>query len=251
MPDSLEVPRPQGLGPPDLAERLRALRGDARVGAAVLACVAIAAGVAWFRAGVAPSAGAPAGSSAPTGARPASASATGADPTMAAGETTTSTPVAPIVVDVVGAVRRAGVVSLPATARVIDAIRAAGGATPPADLSQLNLAAKLADGARVAVPRVGEQPPAVDPGAVSGAASGGGPPASGAIGPAGGSAAPVDVNTATVDQLEALPGIGPTLAAAIVQERDRNGPFRSVDDLSRVPGIGDGRLAQLRDLVSV
>ena len=69
--------------------------------------------------------------------------------------------------------------------------------------------------------------------------------------PADGTAAPIDVNTATVDQLEALPGIGPTLAAAIVQERERNGPFRSVDDLNRVPGIGDGRLAQLRDLVTV
>ncbi len=255
MPDSLDVPRPQGAGPSDLADRLRALRGDARLGAAVLACVAIAAGVAWFRAGVAPSAGAPgrapAGSSARAGSRPASGSAASGEATTVAGDTTTPTSGAPIVIDVVGAVRDAGVVSLPAAARVIDAIRAAGGATASADLSRLNLAAKLADGARVAVPRLGEEPPAIDPGAVSGVASGGDPSAGGAIGPAGGSAATVDVNTATVDQLEALPGIGPTLAAAIVQERDRNGPFRSVDDLSRVPGIGDGRLAQLRDLVSV
>ena len=77
------------------------------------------------------------------------------------------------------------------------------------------------------------------------------PAAGRAAPPRGGTAAPIDVNTATVEQLEALPGIGPTLAAAIVQERERNGPFRSVDDLTRVPGIGDGRLAQLRDLVTV
>jgi competence protein ComEA len=74
--------------------------------------------------------------------------------------------------------------------------------------------------------------------------------ASGAGAPAS-AGAPIDVNTATVEQLETLPGIGPTLAGAIVQERERNGPFRSVDDLNRVPGIGDGRLAQLRELVTV
>jgi competence protein ComEA len=167
----------------------------------------------------------PAAASASGGSRSASPSV--GEPSTAAAAATTSTTSAAIVVDVVGAVRAAGVVSLPAGARVIDAIRAAGGATAGADLSRLNLAAKLSDGARVAVPRVGENPPA------------------------GGSAAPVDVNTATVDQLEALPGIGPTLAGAIVQERERNGPFHSVADLTRVPGIGDGRLAQLRDLVSV
>ena len=70
-------------------------------------------------------------------------------------------------------------------------------------------------------------------------------------GTSGGVAAIINVNTATVVELEDLPGIGPTLAAAIVQERERNGPFRTVDDLNRVPGIGDGRLSQLRDLVTV
>jgi competence protein ComEA len=88
----------------------------------------------------------------------------------------------------------------------------------------------------------------VDPEAVIGAANGSADPAVGApLGPD----APINVNTATVEQLEALPGIGPTLAGAIVQERDRNGPFRNVDDLTRVPGIGDGRLSQLRDLVTL
>jgi len=252
MADPLDVPRPHGAGPPHFADRVRALRSDARVGAAVLACVAIAAGVAWFRAGVAPSASAsaahvPVTPRAPVGARSSSSS----EPPTSTGVGSTSTTTGAIVVDVVGAVREPGVVSLPASARVIDAIRAAGGATAGADLSRLNLAAKLSDGARVAVPELGAPAPPIDPAAVSAAASGGDPSSSSLGDPTGGSAAVVDVNTATADQLEVLPGIGPTLAGAIVQERERNGPFRSIDDLTRVPGIGDGRLSQLRDRVSI
>jgi competence protein ComEA len=251
MSDPLDVPRPLGPGPSDFADRVRALRSDARVGAAVLACVAVAAGVAWFRAGIAPSASATAPTNAPAGTRSASGTAPSPTAPLAAPTTTTTAPAA-IVVDVVGAVRAPGVVSLSANARVLDAIRAAGGATAGADLSRLNLASKLSDGARIAVPRVGAAPPAVDPTAVSGGLGAPVDPAAGGLAPAaGGTAAPIDVNSATVDQLEALPGIGPTLAAAIVQERERNGPFRSVDELTRVPGIGDGRLAQLRDLVTV
>jgi len=241
-----DVPRPGAEGPSDLADRVRAWRGDARVGAVVLACVAVAAGVAWFRAGIAPSAPSAAASS--TSSR--SSFPTTSYPRAFASTlpATTSTGVRAIVIDVVGAVRSPGVVSLSADARVIDAIRAAGGATATADLARLNLAAKLDDGARVAVPQFGQPPPAVDPGAVSGNPGGTTDPAGGAPASAG---TPIDVNTATVAQLETLPGIGPTLAGAIVQERARNGPFRSVDDLNRVPGIGDGRLAQLRDLVTV
>lgn len=234
-----DVPRPDANGPSELADRMRALRGDARLGAVVLACVALAAGVAWFRAGIAPS---KPGSSA--------ASAAASSTSFAEPSTTlppaTSTTMGAIVVDVVGAVRAPGVVSLSAGARVIDAIRAAGGATPSAELARLNLAAKLGDGARVAVPRFGAPPPALDPEAVTGAASGAADPEAPIS-----ADAPINVNTATVEQLEALPGIGPTLGAAIVQERDRNGPFRTIDDLTRVPGIGDGRLSQLRDLVTV
>jgi competence protein ComEA len=241
MSEPLDVPRPVAAGPSDFSERVRALRGDARVGAAVLACVAIAAGVAWFRAGIAPSAPKPSASS--------SASTTfDAVPTTTEPAVTTSTGAAAIVVDVVGAVRAPGVVSLSADARIIDAIRAAGGATARADLARLNLAAKLDDGTRIAVPVVGQPAPAEDPTAVSGAADAA---AGGDASTPSGGDGPIDVNTATADRLEALPGIGPTLAAAIVQERERNGPFRSVDDLNRVPGIGPGRLAQLHDLVSV
>ncbi len=243
MLDPPDVPRPGADGPSELADRVRALRSDARVGAVVLACVALAAGVAWFRAGIAPSAPPPAATSG------SSNSTSTFVATVTIPRTTTSL-VAPtgIVIDVVGAVRSPGVVSLSGDARVIDAIRAAGGAGANADLTRLNLAAKLNDGARVAVPRVGEPPPALDPNAVSGSPSGS-PDAS--TGDSGAGAGPIDVNTATLDQLETLPGIGPTLAGAIVQERERNGPFHTVDDLNRVPGIGDGRLSQLRDLVTV
>jgi competence protein ComEA len=233
------VPRPLAGGS-ELADRLRSLRGDARVGAALLACVAIAAGVAWFRAGIAPSEPA-------SGADASSAVGSSAAPSTTAA-VTTSTAVVEIVVDVVGAVRVPGVVTLPADARVIDAIRAVGGAAAGADLVRLNLAAKLADGARIAVPLLGQPPPAVDPSAVTGGAD----PAGGAAG-AGGTTdgGPINVNTASAEELEVLPGIGPTLSAAIVDDRGRNGPFTSVDDLNRVPGIGDGRLAPIRDLVTV
>jgi competence protein ComEA len=140
-------------------------------------------------------------------------------------------------VHVVGAVRAPGVVDLGPDARVVDAIGAAGGATDDADLQRLNLAALVTDGQRIAVPRVGEPDPAPALGDATA-------PADGA--PTG----PVDLNTASAAQLETLPGIGPTLAAAIVAERGK-APFTSVDDLGRVRGIGDARLEQLRDLVTV
>ena len=243
MPDPPDVPRPGLGGSSEFTDRLRALRSDARVGAALLVCVAIAAGVAWFRAGIAPSA--PASGTAPRATAEHSTSAT--QPAA----TSTTVAAAPIVVDVVGAVRVPGVVSLRADARVVDAIRAAGGATAGADLVRLNLAAKLVDGARVAVPTLGQPPPVVDPAAVTGGAAPGDASGGATAGTTGAATGPININTATADELEALPGIGPTLSAAIVQERDRNGPFRSVDELTRVPGIGEGRLAQLHDLVTV
>ena len=218
---------------PEFAARWHTWRSDRRVAAALLACVAVAAAFAWFRAGAAASSTVP---------RPAPSTRTNG--TFANSTTTSTRPPAPIVVDVVGAVRRGGVVRLRAGARVIDAIVAAGGATAAADLTRLNLAAALADGARVAVPEVGGSAPAVDPAAVVGApavGSDGGPTAG----------APVDLNTATADQLDALPGVGPATAAAIIKDREAHGPFRSVGDLGRVRGIGDAKLEQLRDLVTV
>lgn len=174
--------------------------------------------------------------------------ATSADGSPTVDPTTTT---ATVVIHVVGAVRRAGVVSLPADARVEDAIAAVGGAGPRADLARLNLAAHLVDGVRIEVPRRGRplQPAVADPAAtLPGAAGVGGAAGSGAV-PS--PEAPLSLNAASAAQLELLPGIGPSLAAAIVEERDRLGGFSSVDDLKRVRGIGEQRFADLRELVTL
>ena len=137
-----------------------------------------------------------------------------------------------------GAVVRPGVYKLPAGARVTDAVQAAGGPTPDADLNQLNLAAKVGDGERVYVVRRGEAPPA--------APAGGTPGSAGAV-----ATGPVDLNTATADQLDALPGVGPATAQAILDYRKEHGRFRSVDELLEVRGIGEAKLAALRPKVRV
>lgn len=147
-------------------------------------------------------------------------------------------PGARIVVHVAGSVAVPGVYELRQGDRVHDAVTMAGGPASDADLEGLNLAAPLVDGGRVYVPAVGE----VDPSTVaSGMAPDAGAAASG----------PIDLNVASAADLEGLPGVGPATAAAIVGDRERNGPFASVDDLDRVPGIGPAKLAALRDLVSV
>jgi competence protein ComEA len=147
-----------------------------------------------------------------------------------------------LVIHVAGAVASPGVYELDASARVIDAVTAAGGPGADADLDGLNLAASLVDGERVYVPHIGEVDPATVP---SGGAAV--PAAPTDESPAG----PVNVNTATAAELESLPGVGPATATAIVDERTRNGPFASVDDLERVPGIGPAKLAALRAQASV
>lgn len=161
-----------------------------------------------------------------------------------------------VVVHVLGAVRRGGVVELPAATRVGDAIERAGGATDDADLDRLNLARVLTDGERLYVPRVGQQdvPEALGP--VAGGATAGSPDAAAVGGSGGGAAgsgtpAVVDLNTADQAALESLPGIGPGLAARIIAWRDEHGRFAAVEDLLDVSGIGDGRLAELRDRVRV
>lgn len=132
-------------------------------------------------------------------------------------------------------------VTVPAGSRVIDVLKAAGGPLPGADLGMLNLARKVADGELVTV--------AVPASAPEGSAAGGGAPPGGDAARGGGS--PVDLNTATVAELDTLPGVGPVLAQRILDWRTEHGQFASVDQLSDVPGIGDARLAQLRDLVRV
>ena len=146
----------------------------------------------------------------------------------------TTAPVAPaqVVIDVVGAVRRPGLYRLAQGARVADAVRRAGGATRRADLSLVNLAQLVADGEQVVVPRRGA---AAAPGGTAAAA-----PATG----------PVHLNSATAEQLDALPGVGPVTAQKIVDYRAKHGAFSSVDALDAIPGIGPARLDQLRDLVA-
>jgi competence protein ComEA len=145
-----------------------------------------------------------------------------------------------LVVHVAGAVVAPGVHELPAGSRVVDAVAAAGGLGPTADGTRINLAAPLTDGERVYVPAVGEVAPPPVAGHGGGAGSGG---------EAG--SGPVDLNTADESALDALPGIGPATAAAIIEHREQIGRFTSVDQLLDVRGIGEAKLEQLRPLVTV
>jgi competence protein ComEA len=138
-----------------------------------------------------------------------------------------------IVVDVVGAVRRPGLYRLSQGARIADVLARAGGATAKAQLELVNLAAPVSDGEQIVVPRRG---------AVAPSAGGGGAP--------GLQAGPVHLNTATLEQLDGLPGVGPVTAQKILDYRQEHGAFASVDELDAIPGIGPARLEQLRDLVA-
>ena len=152
----------------------------------------------------------------------------------------------PAVVDVTGAVRRPGVYRLPTASRVDDAVQRAGGATGRADLTGVNLAAKVEDGRQYIVPERGGGSGAA--GAAAGSVEG----AAGAAGPAGPTPSqPLNLNTATLEQLDQLDGVGPATARKIVAYRQQKGGFRSVQELDQVPGIGPQRLAALRDLVRV
>jgi competence protein ComEA len=230
-PSSLQTP-PDGGAPPTWRERIELLTDPpswtpTRMAAAVVGLlVAVGLVVLLLR----PPAGPPAEVTLPR-------AGTAADPAP----TTTTAPPA-VVAHAAGAVQAPGVYRLEPGARAGDLVAAAGGAAPDADLQQLNLAAPVADGERVYVPRVGEvvPPPVAGP--------------TGAAGPGAGEVSgegPVDLNTATAEQLEELPGVGPAIAAAILDERERRGRFATVDDLLDVRGIGEARLEQLRDLVTV
>ncbi|RUQ02449.1 ComEA family DNA-binding protein [Curtobacterium sp. HSID17257] len=196
-------------------------------------------------------------------ARPSRGPGTGASPGPASadapgvGAPTGSASAAAVSVYVLGAVVRAGVVEVPSGTRVDDVLQQAGGATADADLARLNLARPVVDGERLYVPRVGETavPEALRPD-VPGGSGGGGSSAGGTAGSSGaGGVDPgadvVDLNTADQATLETLPGIGPALAARILAWREEHGGFSSVDDLLEVSGIGDTRLAELRDRVRV
>ena len=161
-------------------------------------------------------------------------------PTATSAATTAATTAEPppeVVVDVVGAVATPGLYRLDDGSRIADAIALAGGATRKANLSAVNLAAPLLDGTQIVVPRKGDQVPA--------------PSAAGAAvpGSAGAPGAPIHLNSASLEELETIPGVGPVTAQRIVEFREQNGPFRSVEELDAVSGIGPKRLEQMRELV--
>jgi competence protein ComEA len=147
---------------------------------------------------------------------------------IVAGSTNTATGV--LTVHVSGAVVAPGLIEIPEGSRVADAIAAAGGALPGARLSALNLASPVADGQQLLVPEES---------------------VTGATGGAGAAGSKVRVNTADLAALEGLPGVGPVLAERIIQHREAYGPFGVVEDLLDVPGIGEGKLALLRDAVQI
>jgi len=147
-----------------------------------------------------------------------------------------------LVVSVSGRVAHPGVVRVPDGARVVDVLAAAGGAQPGVDVSGLNLARRVVDGEQIAV----GVPPAPDSAAQ--------PPSAGSAGAGAGTSGPavkVDLNTATVAQLDTLPGVGPVTAQHIVDWRTRNGRFARVNQLREIDGIGERRFQQLRGLVTI
>jgi len=156
-----------------------------------------------------------------------------ARPIPTARVTTSAATGSPIVVDVVGAVHRPGIYRLPHGARVADALAKAGGITAKAQVELVNLAAMISDGEQIVVPRRGE--------GVGGGAGTALP---------GSTSGPVHLNSATLEQLDSLPGVGPVTAQKILDYREQHGAFGSVEELDAVPGIGPARLEQLKDLVA-
>ena len=227
------LPRPAPRRSP--IERLRewvVWFGPGRIGATAAAAVAIVVGGSWLlqAAPARPEDRLPFA----TGSMSSTVQAAPTATPMAGVSTTLATQV---VVYVTGAVARPGVYTLAASGRLTDALSAAGGAAAGADLDVVNLAEALHDGERIYVPVVGESIPAVIVAA----------PAPLDTSPAG----PVNINSATADQLDVLPGVGPATAAAIIAHRDQHGPFRSVEELGDVRGIGPAKLDALRGLVTV
>jgi competence protein ComEA len=203
---------------PDDAPVVRSRRIDASH-VRVLTTIAVAAGVllTWWLLSERPRTSAP-------------------DPISLSADTSPSASASPageLVIDVAGRVKRPGIVTLPAGSRVYQAVQEAGGLRGSVDTSTLNMARVLTDGEQILV---GVQP-------VAGAPAGGGAPASGG-------SARISLGTATLEQLDTLPGIGPVTAQAILDHRTEHGPFTSVDDLLDVRGIGDATLADIRDQVT-
>lgn len=201
-----------------MRERFAAMPRGERVGIAVLIALLLASSTAWYMRSL----------PAPVRIEPLATAA----PVPDASPSPSS-----LFVHVTGRVEAPGVYEIPAGARLIDAVAAAGGALRNADLAALNLAAPAVDGSQIHVPSVGE---------VVGPVSAGD---GGTIG--GDTSGKIDVNTASLEQLETLPGIGPALAQRIIDFRTANGPFPSIDALDAVSGIGSSTLENIRDLITV
>jgi competence protein ComEA len=229
-----------------LGDRVAALRSSpsfrpvlAVGGAVVAVAVLLAVGAAFLR-----SASPPPRLTLPR-AEPGSASSdpgSGPGPGSSGSAVPSTTAPVTVTVHVAGQVAHPGVYAVPAGARVADAILAAGGAAPEGDPEQLNLAARVSDAERIYVPKEGES---VSAGPAPSAGGGG------AGAPGGAPDGPVDLNAATAEQLEALPGVGPATSKAILAYRSSHGRFRSVTELLDVPGIGPAKLEALRPLVRV
>jgi competence protein ComEA len=251
----MSQPPPFLLPPNGPGSRVRALlagAGRQRVAVALLALAALLlAGFVWVRAtprltgaptapDAAESQRADASDPSPGASNPASGQGGAAPPGQPLPRATPDTSTAAgssaqLAVHVAGHVRHPGLVRLPAGSRVQDAIHAAGGATSGANLDAINLARKLTDGEQVLVPGPGDPVAQPQPGATAIPGS-----------PTG----PLDLNTATVEQLDTLPGVGEVTAGRIVAYRSAH-PFTTVDELLEVPGIGQRRFEQLKDLVTV
>ncbi len=251
LPPPFDRVPPGRRGPSPLPPWLDAVRQraglDVRVGAWIaVALVAVLVGLWLLRPAPPPvEETLPMASTSDPAAADPSAGATGAPGDASS---TSSVPPADVVVHAAGAVARPGVYTLEPSARVDDLVRAAGGLAPDADGARINLAAPLADGARVYVPHLGEldPPPVVGPDQGAPADAGPAPP-----GEDDGPPAPIDLNTATEAELDELPGVGPAIAAAIVAFREENGGFTTVEDLLDVRGIGEAKLAEISPLVTV
>jgi competence protein ComEA len=165
-----------------------------------------------------------------------------------------STNTAMIAVYVSGDVAKPGVYSLPQGSRVNDAVEAAGGALPDADLEQINLAQKLSDEDHISVLRIGETARPTTTAGQAVAPSGtrqAGAPSGTVAGPKVTPGTRINLNTATAQELELVPGIGPVTAQRIITDREQNGPYNSIEDLTRIPGIKAGILAKIRDYITV
>lgn len=264
VPLEPDRPPPDGLDRLDWRDRLTDLRGRLGLDVRLLAWAAVAVVAAGAAAWLLRPASTPfeetlprasvevagAGGPAPTDAGGAPVPVAGASTPADASTTSVLTEV---VAYAAGAVTRPGVYRLDPTARVDDLVRAAGGLGADADAARINLAAPLVDGARVYIPHIGEEaPPEVagpDVAAPPGGATGGGTGAGDGSGDA--PAALIDVNTASEDELDELPGVGPSIAGSIISYRTENGGFSSVDELLEVRGIGEAKMAEIAPLVTV